>query len=143
MTRTLFSRRLRRRWHVEILEGRALMTAGTLDTGFGGTGMVSTQIGSGTDDQGEAPQGRAGRLPRAVESGRCPAGQGWYCRAVRSGPGCPPRASPVRQDPGRSGSRPRADRLGGRPSRNPVSGLAAPGGTVSRRVGRHGRIGRC
>jgi uncharacterized delta-60 repeat protein len=46
MTHTPFTRRLRRRPRVEILEGRALLTAGALDTTFGGTGMVATTIGS-------------------------------------------------------------------------------------------------
>jgi uncharacterized delta-60 repeat protein len=46
MARTTFSRRLRRRPRVEILEDRRLLTAGFLDTTFGGTGMVFTPVSS-------------------------------------------------------------------------------------------------
>ncbi len=44
MTLIRFSRRIRRRPQVELLEGRTLLNAGALDTSFGGTGMVATQI---------------------------------------------------------------------------------------------------
>lgn len=35
----------RRRPNVETLEGRTLLTAGALDTSFGGTGVVTTSTG--------------------------------------------------------------------------------------------------
>jgi uncharacterized delta-60 repeat protein len=48
MAQTWSSRRLRRRPRVEILENRRLLTAGFLDTTFGGTGEVMTHVGSPT-----------------------------------------------------------------------------------------------
>ena len=45
MTLTRSSRRTRRP-QVELLEGRTLLNAGVLDTTFGGTGMVTSVIGS-------------------------------------------------------------------------------------------------
>jgi uncharacterized delta-60 repeat protein len=56
MTPTQVSRRIRRRPQVEFLEGRALLTAGALDTTFGGTGMVATLIQNGATSQAVAVQ---------------------------------------------------------------------------------------
>ena len=44
MTLNRFSRRIRRRPQIELLEGRTLLTAGGLDTSFGGTGQVITDL---------------------------------------------------------------------------------------------------
>ena len=47
-TRTLHRGRPR----VEVLEGRTLLTAGALDTSFGGTGQVTTQLAYNTGSGG-------------------------------------------------------------------------------------------
>jgi uncharacterized delta-60 repeat protein len=49
-------RRNRRRPRVELLEGRTLLTAGALDTSFGGTGLVTTRLAFNTYAQGLAIQ---------------------------------------------------------------------------------------
>ncbi len=56
MTHTTLSRRVRRRPQVEPLEGRLLLNAGGLDTSFGGTGQVSTQLANDSFTQGLAVQ---------------------------------------------------------------------------------------
>ena len=48
--------RNRRRPDLEALERRTLLTAGTLDTSFGGTGQVITNLGTWTEPQGLAVQ---------------------------------------------------------------------------------------
>ena len=49
-------RRGRRRPELECLEGRALLSDGVLDTSFGGTGLVTTQLAGNTYVQGLAVQ---------------------------------------------------------------------------------------
>jgi uncharacterized delta-60 repeat protein len=56
MKLTTFSRRVRRRPQVEPLEGRTLLSAGALDTSFGGTGQVITQLTYHTFPEGLAVQ---------------------------------------------------------------------------------------
>jgi uncharacterized delta-60 repeat protein len=56
MTHTTLSRRVRRRPQVEPLEGRLLLNAGDLDTSFGGTGSVLTQLTNPSGPQGLAVQ---------------------------------------------------------------------------------------
>ena len=43
-----------RRPQLETLEGRTLLSAGALDTTFGGTGVVTTNLGNSFSDRGEA-----------------------------------------------------------------------------------------
>jgi uncharacterized delta-60 repeat protein len=59
----------RTRPQIEPLEGRTLLTAGTLDTSFGGTGIVTTQVGTGGDGglavavfPQSDPNGNAGKI---------------------------------------------------------------------------------
>src|SRR4051794_20967862 len=53
---TLRPRHLERRPQVESLEGRALLAAGALDSTFGGTGQVTTQLSQSLFAQGVAVQ---------------------------------------------------------------------------------------
>ena len=50
------SRRARRRLVVDVLEGRTLLSAGSLDTSYGGTGQVITELSQNTYPQGFAVQ---------------------------------------------------------------------------------------
>ncbi len=68
MTLTKFSRRVRRCPQVEPLEGRTLLSAGALDTSFGGTGQVVTQLTYNTYPEGLAVQSNLETVVVGLES---------------------------------------------------------------------------
>ena len=68
MTLNRFSRRIRRRPQIELLEGRTLLAAGALDTTFGGTGQVITDLTYNFSPKGLAVQSNLETVVVGIES---------------------------------------------------------------------------